>query len=214
MRSAQGGSRRTPRSLRATCALWRIVVTGLPASEARVDSKRARAARRAHAAGCCAGALVLGLGTGAAGALTLKVGGTVVPKTMELPLLLELVNHGSATCTLDGYPRVQLRSASGTLYGYSYRDSGDVEVTAHKPAVVTVSPGHGAWVLLNKTPCIGNVDGRLVHKVWLMAPGTGGYLRLTLGNVVFFDYCGAGDPGHTIEVSPVEPSAAATAAPH
>jgi Protein of unknown function (DUF4232) len=211
--------------LRATCALWRIVVAGLPASEARADSKRARAARHVLAAGCCAGALmaviataVAGAGTPpprcAAGALTLRAGATVVPKTMELPLLLELVNHSSATCTLDGYPRVQLRSASGTLYGYSYRDSGDLEVTAHKPALVSVSPGHGAWVLLNKTPCIGNVDGRLVHRVWLMAPGTDGYLRLTLGNVVFFDYCGAGDPGHTIDVSPVEPSAAATASPH
>jgi len=181
--------------------------------------------RGALVAGAVAGLLVFGLGSAAAGAgagteprcgegaLTLRAGASVVPKTMELPLLLELVNHGRASCTLEGYPRVQLRSASGSLYPYAYRDSGDAEVTAHKPAVVTVSPGHGAWVLLNKTPCLGNVDGRLVHNVWLMAPGTTGYLRLTLGNVVFFDYCGPGDPGHAIDVSPVERSAAATAAP-
>jgi hypothetical protein len=181
-----------------------------------------RALRAAAAAGCAAVALVLGTaiaGAGtpprcASGALTLRVGGTVVPKTMELPLLLELVNHGKGSCTLEGYPRLQLRSVSGTLYGYSYRDRGDAEVTAHKPAVVTVSPGHGAWVLLNKTPCIGNVEGRLVHQVWLMPPGASTYLHLELGNIVLFDYCGAGDPGHTIDVSPFEPSAAATAAPH
>jgi len=183
-----------------------------------MDSKRVRAARYAVAAGCCAGGLVLGTtvaGAGApprcaAGALILKAGATVVPKTMELPLLLELVNRGRTSCTLEGYARVQLRSASGALYGFSYREGGDAEVTAHKPAVVTVSPGHGAWVLLNKTPCSGNVDGRLAHQVWLAPPGASGYLRLALGNVVLFDYCGAGDPGHTVDVSPVEASAAAT----
>jgi hypothetical protein len=167
------------------------------------------------------GALALGAGVAGAGAvagcgasgLALKQGGRVVPKTMQLPLLLELVNRGAGACTLEGYPRVQLRSSSGALYGFSYRDSGDAEVTALRPALVTLRPGGSAWVLLNKTPCIGNVDGRLARQVWLMAPGTKGFLRLRLGNVVLFDYCGPGDPGHTIDVSPLEPTAGATVAP-
>ena len=108
---------------------------------------------------------------------------------------------------------MQLRSSGGALYAFSYRDRGDAEVTAGRPVHVTLRPGGGAWVLLNKTPCIGNVAGRLARQVWLQAPGTNGYLRLRLSNVVFFDYCPAGDPGHTIDVSPLEPSAAATAAP-
>lgn len=185
-----------------------------------------RAARRgAVAAALCAGTLALVAGAGGAaaatapprcaqGALTLKAGARVTPKTMELPLLLELVNHGGAACTLDGYPVVELRSSAGALYGFSYRDRGDAEVTSRKPSAVTLAPGHGAWVLLNKTPCLGNVDGRLARQVWLMAPGVGGYLRLKLNDVVFFDYCGAGDPGHLVDVSPLEPSAAATAAAH
>ena len=182
-------------------------------------SRRRRALRGVLAAG--GGALALGAGVAGAGAvagcaaggLALKLGVRVVPKTMQLPLRLELVNRGGAPCTLEGYPRVQLRSSSGALYAFSYREHGDAEVTARRPALVTLRPGGGAWVLLNKTPCIGNVDGRLARQVWLMAPGTTGFLRLPLGNIVLFDYCGAGDPGHTIDVSPLEPTAGATVAP-
>ena len=182
-------------------------------------SRRRRALHGVLAAAC--GALALGAGVAGAGAvaacaaggLVLKLGVRVVPKTMQLPLLLELVNRGEGACTLAGYPRVQLRSSSGALYGFSYRDRGDAEVTGTRPGVVTLRPGGGAWVLLNKTACLGNVDGRLAREVWLMAPGTKGFLRLRLANVVFFDYCGPGDPGHTIDVSPLEPTAAATAAP-
>ena len=185
-------------------------------------SRRRRALGGGLAAACCA--LALGVAAAGAGAgpvavcgvrgLALKAGGRVTPKTMQLPLALELVNRGTAACTLEGYPQVQMRSSSGALYGFSYRDHGDAEVTASRPGVVTLRPGGAAWVLLNKTPCIGSVDGRLAREVWLMAPGTKGFLRLRLANVVFFDYCGPNDPGHTIDVSPLEPTAARTTAAH
>jgi len=185
-------------------------------------ARRRRAVGVGVVAACCALALgvgVAGAGAGAAsvcaaGGLALEQGGRVVPKTMELPLLLELVNRGRVACTLEGYPRVQLRSSSGALYAFSYRDGGDAEVTGSRPAVVTLRAGGGAWVLLNKTPCIGNVDGRLARQVWLMAPRTTAFLRLRLANVVFFDYCGPGDPGHTVDISPLEPTAAATTTAH
>ena len=186
---------------------------------ARLRRSRRRAVGAVFAAVCAAlamGAAAAGAGAVVAcggGGLVLDLGPRVVPKTMELPLLLELVNRGRAPCTLEGYSRVQLRSSSGALYAFSYRDHGDAEVTAGRPRLVTLRPGGAAWVLLNKTPCIGNVAGRLARQVWLQAPATKGYLRLRLSNVVFFDYCGPGDPGHTIDISPVEPTAAATAAP-
>ncbi len=187
-----------------------------------VGSRRRRALGASLAAACCLTAVsagVAGAGNGAvavcaASGLVLKPGGALVPKTMELPLLLELVNRGGGACTLEGYPQVQLRSSGGALYAFSYREGGDAEVTARRPGVVTLRPGGGAWVLLNKTPCIGNVNGRLAREVWLKAPDSSAFLRLRLEHVVFFDYCGPGDPGHTIDVSPLEPTAARTLAPH
>jgi hypothetical protein len=186
----------------------------------RFSAARRRRALGGVLAAVCA-ALALGVASAGAGSvaacatggLALKLGARVVPKTDQLPQLLELVNRGGAACTLEGYPQLQLRSSSGALYGFSYRDHGDAEVTASRPRLVTLRPGAAAWVLLNKSPCLGNVDGRLAREVWLSAPGAKGFLRLRLQNVVFFDYCPAGDPGHTIDVSPLEPTAAATAAP-
>ena len=92
-------------------------------------------------------------------------GAAVVPKTMQLPLLLELVNDGRSACTLEGYPRIALLSASGTVFPFAYRDGGDEEVTSRRPATVTLRPGGAAFVLLNKNACIANVNGRLARQV-------------------------------------------------
>ncbi|HLW93781.1 MAG TPA: DUF4232 domain-containing protein [Solirubrobacteraceae bacterium] len=141
-----------------------------------------------------------------ASSLALRQGPLVVPKTMQLPLLLELVNDGRSACTIVGYPRIVLLSAGGTVFPFAYRDGGDEEVTSRRPAAVTLRPGGVAFVLLNKSPCIGNVNGRLARQVRLTPPGTSATLALRDLRGLFPDYCAAGDPGHRVDVSPIEAS--------
>jgi Protein of unknown function (DUF4232) len=134
-----------------------------------------------------------------------------VGKPGQLPILFELVDRGRSACSLEGYPRIELRGAGSTVYPFAYRDGGDSEVTGRRPAEVTLRPGSGGWIMINKTACIGNVNGRLAVGASVMAPGSGRFLTVRLGgNVRFPDYCGSGDPGHQVDVSPVEPSIAAT----
>jgi hypothetical protein len=154
-------------------------------------------------AGTSAGASVKGC---AASSLALRQGPLVVPKTMQLPLLLELVNDGRAACTLDGYPRIVLLSASGTVFPFAYRDGGDEEITSRRPGRVTLRPGGEAFVLLNKSACIANVNGHLARQVRVTPPGATATLSLRDLRGLFPDYCAAGDPGHHVDVSPVETS--------
>jgi hypothetical protein len=165
------------------------------------------AAALAALASTSAGASVRGCATAS---LALRQGPLVVPKTMQLPLLLELVNKGRSACTLEGYPRIALLSAGGAAYPFAYRDGGDEEITSRRPAAVTLRPGAAGFVLINKTPCIGNVNGRLARRVRVTPPAATGTLALASLRGLFLDYCAAGDPGHRVDVSPVEASAAAT----
>jgi hypothetical protein len=105
-----------------------------------------------------------------ASALQLQLGGTVVPKTQQSPLLLRLVNRGSRSCTLDGYPRMMLDGPSGSAYPFAYRDRGDQEVTSRSPSTVIVRAGATAWVLINKNACVTSDQGRAT-KVALIPPG-------------------------------------------
>jgi hypothetical protein len=175
---------------------------------------RRRLAVVASLAGCA------GLVTGAAAAgsslprctaLVLRAGPAVVAKPGQLPILFELVDRGRSACSLDGYPRIELRGSAGTLYRFAYRDGGDAEVTSRRPAVVTLHAGSGAWILINKAACVGNVNGRLASVISVVAPGSSRTLTTRFGgNVRYPDYCGSGDPGHQVDVSPVEPTIAAT----
>ncbi|HEX4035272.1 MAG TPA: DUF4232 domain-containing protein [Solirubrobacteraceae bacterium] len=145
----------------------------------------------------------------ATSALALHQGPRVVPRTMQLPLMIEIVNDGRSACTLAGYPRIALLSSSGKVYPFAYRDGGDAEVTGHRPATVTLRPGGGAFVLINKNACIANVNGQLARQVRLTPPGGTGTLTLRSLGGVFLDYCGAGDPGHRVDVSPIAASVSA-----
>lgn len=145
----------------------------------------------------------------ATSALSLHQGPRVVPHTMQLPLMLEIVNDGHSACTLAGYPRIALLSSRGRVYPFTYRDAGDVEVTGHRPSTVTLRPGGHAFVLINKSPCIATVQGQLVRQVRLMPPGSTGALALRSLGGVLLDYCGTGDPGHRVDVSPIVASVSA-----
>jgi hypothetical protein len=103
--------------------------------------------------------------------LRLQAGHAVTPKTMQTPLLLAIVNRGASACTLDGYPRIELRGAAGAPYPFSYRHAGDQEVTSRAPGVVTLRAGAAAWVLINKNACVLNDHGRVARRLDLDPPG-------------------------------------------
>jgi hypothetical protein len=144
--------------------------------------------------------------------LRLQAGHAVTPKTMQTPLLLAIVNRGASACTLDGYPRIELRGAAGAPYPFSYRHAGDQEVTSRAPGVVTLRAGAAAWVLINKNACVLNDHGRVARRLDLDPPGGATFLHLTLARQADLDYCPPPDPGHHIEVSPIEPTATRTMA--
>jgi hypothetical protein len=147
-----------------------------------------------------------------AGALRLTIGGVVVPKTQQTPLLLALVNQGATTCTIDGYPRLRLESQVGSRYPFAYRDRGDQEVTGRSPRRVTLRPGAVAWVMINKNHCVFHTSLRkgVANRLELSPPGSSALLRIALGRrQPTYEYCAAPDPGHYVDVSPVESSAAA-----
>ena len=180
---------------------------------------RGALARRARwgvaLAGCCGAVAPWALAApGPSGCgtrvLRLQAGRAVTPKTMQTPLLLAIVNRGASACTLDGYPRIELRGAAGTPYPFSYRHAGDQEVTSRAPGAVMLRAGAAAWVLINKNVCVLNDHGRIARRLDLALPGGATFLHLSVGPRAYLDYCPSPDPGHHIEVSPFEPTATRT----
>jgi hypothetical protein len=77
-------------------------------------------------------------------------------------------------------------------------------LTNRPPAPVRFAPGHHAYVALNKYRCdLG--DERRPTKAVLVPPG-GGTARSAPVTGWFFGWCGSGDPGSTVSVTPVEPT--------
>jgi Domain of unknown function (DUF4232) len=126
----------------------------------------------------------------------------------SLPLVLH--SRGRA-CGLDGYPTVALRDAKGPL-PFVVGHAGDQMVTAHEPAAVVVRPGRSVFVLVNKYRCdLG--DKRSPRVVSISFPGRANAPALVLGIARYrrdLGWCGPGDPGSTLAVSPFEPTFGAT----
>jgi Protein of unknown function (DUF4232) len=85
-----------------------------------------------------------------AGVLDLRPGAYVSPMTGEHAVIYALTNHGSVTCTLDGYPQVALYSAPGIALPFRYTNGGGAYATHNKPATVVLAPGASAYVLVAK----------------------------------------------------------------
>lgn len=133
--------------------------------------------------------------------------------TGENPLSITLANTGTAPCTLDGYPTVTLLDARGIALPFVYSHSGDIMVTASAPQSVLLNPGQVAWVLINKYRCdLGDKD--TVSAVAVLPPGTSARLTLSAPAEPLLGYCGSGDPGSTVVVSPLEPTLLLTEASH
>jgi Protein of unknown function (DUF4232) len=124
-------------------------------------------------------------------------------------MLLLVVRNRAAACVLYGYPRLALLDARGPLpFVISHR--GDQVVTSARPRRIRVRAGGSAVVLADKYRCdLG--DRRKPRAVRLAFPGrrSGTALTLSLQARRQYDdlaYCGPGDPGSILAVSPFEPT--------
>jgi hypothetical protein len=140
------------------------------------------------------------------GRLRLALGPHVSEATGQHTLALRLVNRGS-TCSLDGYPALWLEDQSGRV-PFVIRRGGDQMVNSRRPAPVRLRLGGAAIVALNHYRCDrGPVRSATVVRLGL--PGTSRAASLALAVTDPYlrpAWCGPGDPGSIVSVSPFEPT--------
>jgi len=139
-------------------------------------------------------------------ALQLAIGVGISEPTGQNTLSLALTNRSSTACVLFGYPAVTLLDGKGRALPFVYNHSGDQVVTGQPPTRVVLSPGETAFVAINKYRCdVG--DQGLTSTVQLTPPANGMPLSVALAPPASrLTYCGPGDPGSVVAVSPVEPT--------
>jgi hypothetical protein len=147
----------------------------------------------------------------AAPQLQLSWVGPFSPATGQHTLGLRLTNTSNTGCYLFGYPGISLVDSSGRALPLQYLRTGDQEVTSSPPGHVDLPPGGTAYVAINKYRCD---TSDLMHAVAVQVIPPDNYtaMQVSITDNVAMDYCGAGDPGSTVHVSPVEPTLAATIA--
>ncbi|SRR5712691_3151210 len=139
--------------------------------------------------------------------MALSLGPQISEATGQHTLALRLVNRGATSCVVRGYPKVTSYDRAG-LIPFAIRHSGDQMITSHDPARVVVRPDRVAFVLLNHYRCdFGGLRGATTVRI-----GLPGATRVATASIKIADpyrrpnYCGKGDPGSTLTVSPFEPT--------
>jgi hypothetical protein len=138
-------------------------------------------------------------------ALRLALGPRISEATQQHMELLTLTNISASGCDLYGYPGVTLLDGHGIPLLFHYRWGGDQMLTMTAPALVPLPLGGSAYLGINKDACVGH-SYRAARYVQVIPPND--YLALPPLRLPYYglDYCPAGDLGHTLDVSPVEPS--------
>ena len=171
---------------------------GIATPAPTVPSARPSESVSLQAARCHLGELRLGLGP-------------VSEATGQHSQMLSFTNSGSTPCSLHGYPVVAVLDAAGTPVPFRYRRGGDEMVTSRPPATVTLGPGGIAYVMINKYRCDAGNE-QVGDSLVVSLPGGTSRVTAPIGQRNDFSYCGIGDPGSIISISPFEPTAAATSA--
>jgi len=184
-----------------------------PSSAARVLATAAGAASPAAAAPSAGGRTVAvtpapgqAHGSGCRPAqLRLTLGLKVSEATQQDTAVLVLTNVSAAGCELWGYPRVTLFGRDGARLAFRYRRGGDQMLTGAAPALVPLRPGAAAYFAINKVTCVAPA-GDVARRIQVIPPGGRQALSYTVRRFPTLGYCQAGDPGHTIDLTPIEPS--------
>jgi hypothetical protein len=89
--------------------------------------------------------------------------------------------------------------AQGNALPFTFRHS-DQEVTSQPPQSVLIMPGHAGYILINTYRC--DLGGQSVASVLdVELPSQPQTFRVSSN----YSYCGSGDPGSVVAVSPIEP---------
>jgi hypothetical protein len=131
-------------------------------------------------------------------ALSRTPGGTS-EKTMQLTLRFTLRNVSASACVVRGYPAVAFIERGGRTLGFAYRHEGDEMVTDAPPRLVSLRPGEPAYFALNKNDCVTHSRGIAIQ--FRVTPP---HDTRALSEKTDLTYCAAGDPGHVIDVTPIE----------
>ncbi len=136
--------------------------------------------------------------------LTLGMGG-VSEASGQNSRLLSFTNDSSAACLLAGYPGIALSTPAGKSLPFAYHDRGDQMVTSLAPRSFVLVPGRTAYALINKYRCdVGNLS--TARSIEVSLPGSTAAFRRKLARYPFIGYCGSGDPGSLVSISPFEPA--------
>jgi hypothetical protein len=148
-----------------------------------------------------------GLATCRLAAFDVRLGPHVSEATGQHTDALRLVNRSGSSCTLDGYPSVRLSDGAGSV-PFVIRDGGDQMITSHRPTLFVVRLGRTAWVLLNHYRCDrGGLRGATTVRIGVAGDKRAGTVSLRISDQFrVLSYCGPGDPGSTVAVSPFEPT--------
>ena len=144
--------------------------------------------------------------------LRLSLGGEISPSSGMNPLAVRITNLGPP-CTLRGYPAIFVHARHGRELPFVIARSGDQMVTDAPPVTVTLRRGAAAWIRLNNYRCdlgVRAMGRRLVIGVRTDANRLSLALHPDRPRGDFMAYCGPGDPGSILHVSPFEPTEQAT----
>jgi hypothetical protein len=154
-------------------------------------------------------AIVLALTTGRSSnaadncRLAMSQGGGYAERTGQHTLELVLTNRGSSACVLDGFPQVEFLDAAGRRLPFVISHRGDQMIRRQSPRRVRIAHGGKAYVAVNKYRCDGPELQRPA-RVDLVPPGASPLSWLSLRIVgIGYGWCGRGDPGSSVSVSPV-----------
>jgi hypothetical protein len=132
------------------------------------------------------------------------LGPLVSEATGQHTLIVTLSNTGRR-CVLDGYPTLAFYDASGRL-PFRVLHRGDQMITGRLPHPVRLARGATAVVMINKYRC--DLGGRRTPSRLTLGLARGGDgVAVSLPPTARdMSWCGAGDPGSTIDTTPFEPS--------
>jgi hypothetical protein len=137
--------------------------------------------------------------------LQLTAGPRVSEATEQNTLVLVFRNISATACDMRGYPGIALVDSRGLRLSFVYRQGGDQMLTSAPPGLVRLQPGGYAYSALNKNSCV-SFARTSAARAEVTPPGQHEPLVLTLPYCL--GYCGPGDPGHAIDIAPVESTSA------
>ena len=133
-------------------------------------------------------------------------GGRFSEPTGQYSVAFIITNISTSGCYLSGYAQVAFVDSAGHMLPFLYQTTGDQVVTSAPPEHVDLAPQGRAYVTLNKYRC-DTTDLMQSSDLRFTAPGVTSSSDVAISGM---DYCGPGDPGSIVHVSPVEPDFMAT----